>query len=272
MTAATVTPTAPPAPDSSRVSPLEGLRHTRTLAWRTLVQIKHNPMELLDFSVQPLMFVLLFTYVFGGAIAGGTKDYLEFALAGIIIQNGLFATLNTGVGLNTDLEKGVFDRLRSLPIARYAPLAGRIAADLVKQAWAITLLLGVGFALGFRVHNGVLGVLGAYALILGFALGISWVSVLVGILASSPEKVQIFGFTTMFPITMVSNAYVKTNTMPGWLQAWVKVNPVTALADAVRGMLVSGPVAAPVLKSVLWALAMAAVFAPLAVRALRRRV
>ncbi|MFL6076631.1 MAG: ABC transporter permease [Mycobacteriales bacterium] len=271
MTAATVTAPAPES-DTARVSPLEGLRHTATLAWRTLVQIKHNPMELLDFSVQPLMFVLLFTYVFGGAIAGGTHAYLQFALAGIIIQNGLFATLNTGVGLNSDLEKGVFDRLRSLPIARYAPLAGRIVADLVKQAWAITLLLVVGLALGFRVHHGVLGVLGVYALVLGFALGISWVSVLVGVVASSAEKVQIFGFTTMFPITMISNAYVKTNTMPGWLQAWVKVNPVTSLADATRGLLVSGPVATPVLKSMLWAVAFTVVFAPLAVRALRRKV
>ena len=121
-----------------------GLRQTLSLAWRTLVQIKHNPFELIDFSVQPVMFLLLFTYVFGGAICGSPHEYLMFALAGIIVQNSLFTTLNTAIGLSTDLEKGFFDRLRSLPIARFAPLAGRIVADLVKQAWAIAMLLASG--------------------------------------------------------------------------------------------------------------------------------
>src|SRR5262249_15200886 len=139
-----------------RVSPRLGIRHTMTLAWRSLVQVKHNPMELLDLSIQPIMFVLLFTYVFGGAIAHSTHDYLQFALPGIIVQNTLFATMTTGVGLNTDLTKGVFDRFRSLPIARSAPLAGRILADTVKQVWAVALLLGVGMILGFRIHTGVL--------------------------------------------------------------------------------------------------------------------
>src|SRR6266496_922508 len=147
MTAVTVEP---------RVSPVVGLRNTATLAWRTLVQIKHNPFELIDFSVQPIMFLVLFTYVFGGAISGTTGDYLKFGLPGIVVQNMLFATLNTGVGLNTDISKGVFDRLRSLPIARYSPLAGRIVADVLKQAWAIVLLLGVGMILGYRVGTGPL--------------------------------------------------------------------------------------------------------------------
>src|SRR4030095_13761641 len=144
-----------------RVSPAVAVRNTATLAWRTLVQIKHNPFELLDFSVQPVMFLLLFTYVFGGAIAGSTAEYLTFGLPGIIVQNLLFATLNTGVGLNPDLTKGVFDRLRSLPIARYSPLAGRIVADMIKQAWAVALLLGVGMVLGFRNGTRPVGVLRA---------------------------------------------------------------------------------------------------------------
>ncbi|MEE6257506.1 ABC transporter permease [Plantactinospora sonchi] len=255
-----------------RVGPLAGLRHTMTLAWRSLVQIKHNPMELIDLSIQPLMFVLLFTYVFGGAIANSPGEYLRFMLPGIVVQNALFATLTTGFGLNMDLTKGFFDRLRALPIARWAPLAGRILADTVKQAWSIALLLGVGVILGFRVGTGVFGLLGAVALLLAFTLAASWLSVLVGVLASDPEKVQVFGFVVIFPLTFTSNAFVPTESMPGWLQAWVKVNPVTTLADALRGLLVSGPEARPIVTSLLWALGIVVVFAPLAVRAVRRRV
>lgn len=255
-----------------RTRPLEGLAQTLSLSWRTLVQIKHNPMELIDFSIQPIMFLVLFTYVFGGAIAGSTDDYLTFALPGIIVQNALFGTLNTGVGLNTDLTKGVFDRLRALPIARWSPLAGRIAADLVKQAWAMALLLGLGAIMGFRVGTSFAGVLGAFGLMLAFAMAFSWIAVLVGMLVNEPEKVMIFGFTVMFPLTFVSNAFAPTESMPGWLQSFVHVNPVTKLADGLRGLLVGGPVAGPVSTALLWAAGILVVFAPLAVRALKRRV
>jgi oleandomycin transport system permease protein len=265
--AATTAPELAPA-----VSPIEGLRQTGTLAWRTLVQIRHNPWELSDFSIQPIMFVLLFTYVFGGAIAGSPGDYLTFALPGIIVMNMLFVTMYVGTGLNTDLTKGVFDRLRSLPVARWAPLAGRITADLVKQAWSIALLLGVGAILGFRIGTSPLALLGAVALLLAFALAFSWVSVLVGLLAKDPEKVQLFGFTALFPITFVSNVFVPAKTMPGWLQAFVDVNPVTILADATRGLMRGGSVAEPVLGSLLWAAVIVAVFAPLSVWAFKRRV
>jgi oleandomycin transport system permease protein len=256
----------------ARVSPIEGLRQTLTLAWRTLVQIKHNPFELIDFSVQPVMFLILFTYVFGGAISDSPHNYLMFALPGIIVQNALFATLNIGVGLSTDLEKGFFDRLRSLPIARFSPLLGRIVADLVKQAWAVALLLIVGEILGFRIGTGPLAVLSAFGILLGLALALSWAIVLVAMIAASPEKVQIFGFTVMFPLTFTSNAFVQLESMPGWLQAWARINPVTALSDALRGLLVSGPVATPVLRSLFWMVAFTVVFAPLAVRAFKRRV
>lgn len=188
------------------------------------------------------------------------------------MQNAFFATMTTGFGLNQDLTKGVFDRLRSLPVARWSPLAGRIVADTVKQAWSLTLLLGVGMILGFRLGNGLFGLLGAFALLLVFSLAAAWMSVLVGVLVSEPDKVQIFGFTVIFPLSFTSNAFVPTETMPSWLQHWVEVNPVTILADALRGLLVGGPVAGPVLQSLLWAVAIAAVFAPLAVRGLRRRV
>jgi oleandomycin transport system permease protein len=265
--------TAPTSPElAPAVSPIEGLRQTGTLAWRTLVQIRHNPWELSDFSIQPIMFVLLFTYVFGGAIAGSTGQYLTFALPGIIVMNMLFVTMYVGTGLNTDLTKGVFDRLRSLPVARWAPLAGRITADLVKQAWSIVLLLAIGMILGFRIGTSPMALLGAVALLLGFALAFSWVSVLVGLLAKDPEKVQLFGFTALFPITFVSNVFVPATTMPSWLQAFVDVNPVTILADAIRGLMLGGRVAGPVAGSLLWAAVFVVIFAPLSVWAFKRRV
>jgi oleandomycin transport system permease protein len=258
-----------------RVGALNGVRQTFSLAWRTLVQIRHNPFELMDFSIQPVMFLLLFTYVFGGAIGGSPRAYLMFALPGIIVQNSLFTTLNTATGLSTDLEKGFFDRLRSLPIARFAPLAGRILADIAKQAWAILLLCGIGSIMGFRFGAGSgrpLGVLAAFGLVLVCTLAISWALVLVSMLAANPEKVQIFGFVVLFPITFTSDAFVRTASMPGWLQGWAKANPVSLISDAVRGLMVSGPATRPVLESLLYAAAFTLVFAPLAVRAFRRRV
>jgi oleandomycin transport system permease protein len=259
-----------PAPTSS-LSPLAAVRHSSILAWRSLVQIKHNPLELLDLSLQPLMFVLLFAFVFGGALLGSPRAFLQFGLAGIITQNALFLSMNTAMALNTDITKGVFDRFRSLPIARSAPLAGRIAADVVRQAWSVLILLGVGMLLGFRVGTGPAAVLAALVLLVVFTLAFSWLPVLVGMMVDAPEKVQAFGFVVIFPLTFASNAFVPTATMPHWLQAWVRVNPVTVLTDAMRGLLVSGPVARPVLQSLAWAVAMVAVFAPLALRAFRRR-
>nr|WP_296069525.1 ABC transporter permease [uncultured Actinoplanes sp.] len=255
----------------ARVNPAVAVRNTATLAWRTLVQIKHNPFELIDFSIQPIMFLVLFTYVFGGAIAGSTTEYLAFGLPGIIVQNLLFATMNTGVGLNTDITKGVFDRLRSLPISRFSPLAGRILADVIKQAWAVFILLVVGAILGFRIGTGPLEVVAAFGLLLLFGFAASWMSVLVAMLVSAPEKVQIFGFTLLFPLTFASNAFAPTSTMPGWLQAWVKVNPVTLLADATRGLLTGGAVGGPVVRSLIWAAILLVIFAPLSVWAFRRR-
>jgi oleandomycin transport system permease protein len=257
---------------STRPSPAAGLRHTFTLAWRSLVNIKHNPFEILDLSIQPIMFLLLFTYTLGGAIAGSTGAYLTFALPGLLVQNTIFATMNIGVLLNTDLTKGVFDRLRSLPIARWSPLAGRIMADTVKQAWSVGLMLGVGMLLGFRVATDFWGVLGTFGLMLVFCLAVSWVAVLVGVVASEPDKVQMFMFAVVFPLTFTSNIFAPTGSMPAWLQTWVKVNPVTILADAVRGLLNGGPVAAPVAQSLAWAAAITLVFAPLAVWRFRRRV
>jgi oleandomycin transport system permease protein len=270
----TIAHTAGPAAGDlpTRVGPVAGTRHALTIAWRSLVQIRHNPMELADLSVQPLMFVLLFAYVFGGAMAGSPRAYLQFGLAGIITQNALFLTMNTGMALNTDITKGVFDRFRSLPIARSAPLAGRVLADVVRQVWSMAILLGVGMLLGFRLGTNPAGALGAVALLVVFVLAFSWLPVLVGMLVDEPEKVMMLGFVVVFPLTFASSAFVPVATMPGWLQAWVRVNPTTLLVDAVRGLLVGGRVAAPTLGALAWAGAIAVVFAPLALRALRRRI
>jgi ABC transporter DrrB family efflux protein len=276
MTAQTLPPRAQLSPRpqlSRRVSPLDAIQHTLKLSWRTLVQIKNNPAEIIDFSVQPIMFLLLFVYVFGGAIGGGPHAYLIYVLPGIIVQNSLFTTMNTATGLATDLEKGFFDRLRSLPISRFAPLAGRMVADLVKQAWAIALLLGIGEIMGYRTGRpGPLGVIAAFGLVLVVTLSVSWALVLVGMLAANPEKVQIFGFVVLFPITFTSDAFVRTASMPGWLQAWSKANPVSLIADAMRGLMVSGPVTRPAVGALLYAAGFTLVFAPLAVRAFKRRV
>jgi oleandomycin transport system permease protein len=188
------------------------------------------------------------------------------------VQNSLFTTLNTATGLSTDLEKGLFDRLRSLPIARFAPLSGRILADIAKQAWAVIMLLAIGYILGFRVGTGPLGVLAAFGLVLISTLAVSWALVLVAMLAANPEKVQIFGFVVLFPLTFTSDAFVRTASMPGWLQAWAKANPVSLISDAMRGLMVSGPAARPAVESLLYAAAFTIVFAPLAVRAFKRRV
>ncbi|MFJ7076105.1 ABC transporter permease [Streptomyces sp. NPDC098781] len=270
MTAAATTVTAP-ITESGRVRPLDGLRQTFTMAWRSLVAVKHNPLELVDYSITPIMFVFLFTYVLGGQMAGSPEAYLKYALPGIIVQNTLFMTMYTAMALNTDLTKGVFDRLRSLPIARSAPLIGRITADLAKHVWALLLMIGLGLLLGFRITGGVGGFLLGTLLVVVFAAAVSWGAVLIGMLAGDAEKVQAFAFTIIFPITFTSSAFVMVDTMPGWLQAWSDVNPVTHLSDAFRGLLLGGAVAEPVLWSLVWAAGLVLVFCPLAMRAYRAK-
>jgi oleandomycin transport system permease protein len=266
MTAATL-----PVSPSHRLGPVTGLRNAFTLTWRSVLKIRTNMEDLVGLSLQPIMFLLLFTYVFGGAIAGGTHSYLQFELPGLLVMTVVFATLGTGLMLNQDITGGVFDRFRSLPIARWAPLAGAVLGDMVRYLISVAITLGFGMILGFRIGTGPLPAVAGCLLLLTFALALCWVSALIGMLVKTPQGVQMYGFLAMFPLVFGSNLLVPAHTMPGWLQAFVKVNPMTYLTSAERGLLIGGPVATPALRSMLWALGIFVVFAPLAVRAYRRR-
>jgi oleandomycin transport system permease protein len=255
-----------------RIGPVRTFRHTMALAWRAVLKIRHNPEQLLDVSLQPIIFVTMFVYLFGGAIAGGDRHaYLEYVLPGIAVQTIIFSSAGTGTNLNTDITKGIFDRFRSLPIARSSPLSGLIVGDLVRYAVAMTVLTTYGVILGFRFHNNPVAVLAGYGLIVAFALAMCWVWVLVGMLVKSTQALQGFGFVIIFPLTFGSNVFVPTESLPGWLQAWVKINPVTYLSTAVRGLMTGGPVASAAWHSLLWITAILAVFAPISVWVYRRK-
>ena len=267
MTAVTL-PSVSPAP---RLGPVTGLRNTFTLTWRSVLKLRTNMEDLVGLSLQPIMFLLLFTFVFGGAIAGGTHAYLQFELPGLLVMTVVFATLGTGLMLNQDIAGGVFDRFRTLPIARWAPLGGAVLGDMVRYLISVGITLGFGMILGFRIGTGPLPAIAGCLLLLTFALAMCWVSALIGMLVKTPQGVQMYGFLAMFPLVFGSNLLVPAQTMPGWLQAFVRVNPMTALTQAERGLLTGGPVATPAIRSLLWALGIFVVFAPLAVRAYRRR-
>ena len=263
---------AHPVP-ARRMNPVRTARHALTLAWRAVLKIRHNPEQLLDVSLQPIVFVTMFVFLFGGALAGMNRHtYLQFVLPGIAVQTVVFASMGTGINLNTDITKGIFDRFRSLPIARSAPLSGLIMGDLVRYAVSLSVLFVYGVILGFRFTNGFLPALGAIGLMAVFALAVGWIWVLLGLLVKSPQSLQGLGFVVGFPLTFGSNIFVQTQTLPGWLQAWVKINPVTALTDACRGLLLgTGPVGTPVWHTLVWALGFTAVFAPLSVWVYRRK-
>src|SRR5215472_18727144 len=255
-----------------RPGPMQGIREALTLTWRSLLKIKTNSEDLIGLSLQPIMFLLLFTYVFGGAIAhGSVHRYLQYVLPGILVQTVVFATLGTGLMLNQDISAGVFNRFRSLPIARWAPLAGAILGDVTRYVISVVVTLGFGMVLGFRVLTNPLAAVAGCALILVFAMAMCWVSALIGLLVKTPQGVQVFGFTAMFPIIFASGLLVPIGTMPGWLQTFARANPMTLLAEASRGLMVGGGVAGPTVKSMLWALGILVVFAPLAVRVYRSK-
>ncbi len=273
MTATLSAPTTTATADRpAAASRMRTLRHAFALARRNLIKTRRTPEQLIDVTIQPIIFLLLFVYVFGGALGGGSRhDYLQFLLPGLLAQGIAMGSVALGQNLNADIEKGVFDRFRSLPIARSAPLVGAVLADFFRYLTVCVIYLGFGYVLGFRVETGPLPAVGAVALSIGFALSFCWISVFVGMISRTSGAVQGIMFLLIFPLAFGSNVYVDPSTMPGWLQGFVHVNPMSQLAGAVRGLTVGGPAASHVGWTLLWMAVLLMVFVPLALRAYRRR-
>jgi oleandomycin transport system permease protein len=257
---------APPGPGL-----LSTLRHSGTLAWRGIVKTINSAEALIDVTLQPVIFLLLFVYVFGGAISGDTSTYLQFALPGVLVQTVVFASAGTGTALADDLQTGIFDRFRSLPIARSAPLIGAILADLVRYLASGIIMVVLGVILGFRISGGPLEVLAAFGMVMAVAFALCWVFTALAMVVRAPRSVQGIGAMVMLPLTFGSNVFVPTETMPAWLRAFVEINPVSKVADAVRGLLTGGPVAEPATAGLIAAGVITAVFAPLAVYLYQKR-
>ena len=242
-----------------------------TFAWRAMLKIKHVPEQLLDVTITPVLFLLMFTYLFGGAVAGSTSEYLQFLLPGVLVQSVLFTSVYSGVTLNTDVTKGVTDRFRSLPVWRPAPLVGAALGDCVRYAIAAAIVTVLGFVLGFRASAGVAGVLAAVLLVVAFAFGLAWVFTTVGLVLRAPNAVLNGGFLTLFPLIFLSNIFVEPQTLPRGLEAFVEVNPISHLVTAVRGLMAGTATAGEVGLVLAVAAALTAVFAPLTARLYRRR-
>jgi ABC-2 type transport system permease protein len=241
-----------------------------TFGWRGMLKVKHVPEQLLDVTITPVMFVVMFTYLFGGAIAGSTGEYLDYILPGILVMSVLFTTVYSGVALNTDLTKGVVDRFRSLPIWRPGPLVGALLGDSVRYLIAGTVIIVLGVVLGYRPGAGVPGVVAALALVVVFAFGLSWVFTTLGLLLRSPNAVMNAGFMAIFPLTFLSNVFVEPSTLPSALEAFVNVNPISVLATASRGLMEGTAEAGDIAIVLGTAAALTAVFAPLTTRLYHR--
>lgn len=240
-----------------------------TFAWRGLLKIKHVPDQLFDVTLTPVMFTLLFTYLFGGALTGSTSAYLQFLLPGILVITALFTTVHSGVILNTDVTKGVVDRFRSLPIWRSAPLVGFVLSDSLRYLIASGVVIVLGLTLGFRPQAGAAGVLAAVSLVVVFASGLAWLFATIGLLMRTPSAAMNLGVTLIFPLTFVSNIFVLPETMPSWLQAVVDVNPITHLVSATRGLMAGTVAASEIVVVLVTAVALTVVFAPVTRRLYR---
>lgn len=241
-----------------------------TFGWRGMLKIKHVPEQLMDVTMTPVLFTLMFTYMFGGAIAGSTSDYLQFLLPGVLVMSVVFTTVYSGVALNTDLTKGVVDRFRSLPIWSPAPLVGAVVGDSVRYLVAATVVVVLGVALGFRPEAGVGGVLAAIALVVVFCFGLAWVFTTVGCLLRSPNAVMNGSFMALFPLTFLSNTFVDPETLPAGLRAFVDVNPISHLVTASRGLMAGTAETSEIAIVLVTAAALTAIFAPLTTRLYRR--
>ena len=250
------------------VSPVEAIRQSFTMAYRGVLKIRHNPEQLLDVTFQPILFTLMFTYIFGGAISGDVSSYLPVIIPGIMVQTVLTTSVVTGTQLRDDMDKGVFDRFRALPIARLSPLVGALLADMIRYLIAVTLTIVMGIILGWRPD--AVGTIGAAILVIACSFALSWIFALMGCLMNKASSVQGVSMLIMFPLTFVSNAFVPVATMPGWLQTFVSINPISHIVAAVRQLTGNGHVGMPVVWALVGAAAVAVVFAPLAVRAYMR--
>jgi ABC-2 type transport system permease protein len=247
------------------------LAATLAFGWRGMLKVKHVPEQLLDVTITPVMFVVMFTYLFGGAVAGSTRDYLQYILPGVLVMSVLFTTVYSGVALNTDLTKGVVDRFRSLPVWRPAPLVGALLGDSVRYLVAGTVIIVLGVALGFRPGAGIVGVLAALALVVVFAFALSWVFTTLGLILRSPNAVMNAGFMGIFPLTFLSNVFVEPETLPRVLEEFVHVNPISILATASRGLMEGTDVTGEILIVLATAAALTAVFVPVTTRLYRTR-
>ncbi|WP_062131143.1 ABC transporter permease [Demequina aestuarii] len=252
--------------------PIDVFRHSWVLAKRSLVKTWRTPEGLIDVTLSPIMFTLLFTYIFGGAIAGSASDYLVFLIPGIIGQNIAFASVGIGIQLNSDMAKGIFDRFRALPISRIAPLLGAALGDVVRYVLLITIMVGTGYVLGYRIATDIVSFLAGCLLAILFALCLAWAPMLVGLIARSERSVQGIVFMTLFPLTFASSAFVDPSTMPGWLEAFSNANPLTHLIESLRALWGGmGEWQTHVAWTLAWCVGLVVVFAPLAIRAYNRR-
>ncbi|MEV0383013.1 ABC transporter permease [Nonomuraea sp. NPDC050643] len=255
-----------------RISMGETLAQTLTMAWRALKKMRRNPEQFFDVALQPILFTAMFAFIFGGAIAGDVQSYLPLMIPGILAQTVLTTCMATGTQLREDMEKGVFDRFKSLPIARIAPLAGPMVADLLRYTIAATLTFGMGLVMGYRPGGGVGGVLAAVLLSIFTGWSLAWVFTWVGTIARSAQAVQGISMMILFPLTFLSNAFVPVETLPGWLASFVRINPVSHLVTATRDLANSALVTGEVAWTLLACLVVIAIFAPLSVRSYKRHM
>jgi ABC-2 type transport system permease protein len=247
------------------------LAAARTFGWRGMLKVKHVPEQLIDVTITPVLFTLLFTYMYGGAISGSTGEYLQFILPGTLVMSVLFTTVYSGVALNTDMTKGVVDRFRSLPIWRPAPLVGAVLGDSARYVVAGSVVVLVGVILGYSPEAGPEGVLAAMLLVVVFAFGLAWVFTTVGLLMRAPNAVMNTGFMALFPLLFISNAFVPPETLPSGIEAFVDVNPISHLVTACRGLMDGTESAGDIGLALGEAAALTAIFAPLTMRLYRTR-
>jgi ABC-2 type transport system permease protein len=255
----------------NKTSLSQSVMNSFTMAYRGLLKIKRTPEQLFDVTLQPIIFTLMFTYIFGGAISGDVKSYLPVIIPGILVQTVITTSIVTGVQLREDMDKGVFDRFKSLPIARIAPLAGALLADTIRYTIATVLTFAMGFIMGYRPDGGMGNVVFAALLVIVCSWAISWIFAFFGVIARTASSVQGISMLALFPLTFLSNAFVPVNTMPDWLQWFVNINPISHLITAVRELTNSGTIGSDFSISLIGAAVIVAIFAPLTVKAYMRR-